>query len=202
MTITNGYASRAELKTLIGATQTANDADIDRAIEAASRQIDRMTARRFYLDASASTRTYRASEPDVLWVEDFDPATTPTIVTDESLNGTFNITWEAADYQLEPLNAAADGLPVTKIVAIDDRAFPVATRAAVRVTARWGWPAVPTDIEQACLLLASRLFKRKDAPFGIVGSLDVGQLRIAAKDPDVITLVAPYRRFMIVAVAR
>ena len=67
----------------------------------------------------------------------------------------------------------------------------------MKVTARWGWAAVPSTIKQATLLQASRLLARRDAPFGIAGSPDVGsEIRLLARvDPDVAVAVAPYRRW-------
>jgi hypothetical protein len=66
----------------------------------------------------------------------------------------------------------------------------------VRVTALWGWSAVPPAIEQATLLQASRLLIRRDSPYGVAGSPEAGtEIRLLARlDPDVDVAVAPYRR--------
>lgn len=50
---------------------------------------------------------------------------------------------------------------------------------------------VPGPVELACLIQASRWFKRKDAPFGIAGSPELGsELRLLSKlDPDVEVLL-------------
>lgn len=54
---------------------------------------------------------------------------------------------------------------------------------------------IPAEIKLACLIQASRLVTRKDAPFGIAGSPDVGsEMRLLAKlDPDVQVLVRPHK---------
>ncbi len=50
-------------------------------------------------------------------------------------------------------------------------------------------------VGEACFLQALRLFKRKDAPFGIMGSEALGQLRAITKlDPDVESLLWPVNR--------
>lgn len=63
MTITNGYATLNEAKAFLGITDSVDDAIIERSVESASRTIDRMTNRRFYQDAVATARYYRATNP-------------------------------------------------------------------------------------------------------------------------------------------
>ena len=48
------------------------------------------------------------------------------------------------------------------------------------------------EIVEATLVLASRMWKRKDLPFGLAGAATSGVP--AARDPDVVALVSPYRR--------
>ena len=59
-----------------------------------------------------------------------------------------------------------------------------------RVTARWGWPAVPYQVKQAAELLASRLAHRQIAPLGLVGA-DVPTY-VSRHDNDVRALLAPF----------
>jgi hypothetical protein len=68
-------------------------------------------------------------------------------------------------------------------------------RNLVRVTGIWGWNAVPAAVKQAALVMAVRLVKRRDAPFGMVaGGLDLGPMRISKVDPDLEALLGPLRR--------
>ena len=60
------------------------------------------------------------------------------------------------------------------------------------MTAQFGWPAVPDDIHEAALILASRLYKRKDSPEGIIGSAEWGVRNLSRRDPDVWNLIEPY----------
>jgi len=55
---------------------------------------------------------------------------------------------------------------------------------------------VPTTVKQATLLQASRVFARREAPFGVAGSPDMGsELRLLEKvDPDVAVMLVPYVR--------
>lgn len=122
------------------------------------------------------------------------------VATDDNDDGTFETTWTiTVDFQVEPLNAAAAGEPWTRLVAIGPRWFPrLEHRAGVQVTAKFGWPGgtPPAPVKHAVLIQASRLWKRKDAPFGVAGSAELGsELRLLAKlDPDVESLLRPYRR--------
>jgi hypothetical protein len=66
----------------------------------------------------------------------------------------------------------------------------------VKVTGKFGWQAVPSKVKTACLIQAERLFKRKDAPFGVIGSAEMGQLQVIPKlDPDFYILLEDYVRY-------
>lgn len=56
----------------------------------------------------------------------------------------------------------------------------------------------PDAVREACLLEAIRLYRRKDAPFGVAGSGEFGQTGIVARtDPQVLFYLAPYRRIAV-----
>jgi hypothetical protein len=66
----------------------------------------------------------------------------------------------------------------------------------VRVTGLFGWAAIPDAIKLATMIQASRLFARRHAPFGILGSPETGgELRLLERlDADLMTSVRPYVR--------
>ena len=65
----------------------------------------------------------------------------------------------------------------------------------MRVRGIWGWTAVPAEISMATLIQASRLFARRQSPFGIAGAPDLGVVRLSARlDADVEVLVKDFRR--------
>jgi hypothetical protein len=71
-------------------------------------------------------------------------------------------------------------------------------RPGIKVTARWGWSAVPDPVRDATRLLATRLYLRKDAPFGNEGGFsEMGPVRIVASDPDMTRLLRPFRRVVV-----
>jgi hypothetical protein len=113
------------------------------------------------------------------------------------VGNSFDTTWAADDYQLEPLNGRAGGIvtPATQIRAVDDLLFPTyGGEATVEIVGTFGWSAVPIAIKQAVLMLAQRQFKRYDSPLGVAGVGDLGIMRVSRIDPDVQALVSPFRK--------
>ena len=194
MAITNGYCSLNDLKAWLGISGTVDDTRLELAIEAASRAIDAETSRRFY---AVSLTIYPIADlPDsVLLPEDL--LTVTSIATDVTGTRVYE-TWGASDYELEPEAAPYRAVWVAPG---SSRFFPVHGRRRVRITGTWGYcaiNAVPDAIERAALLLATRYFKRKDAPFGVVGTPELGFMRVTARDPEIRALLNPYRRFEVV----
>ena len=69
--------------------------------------------------------------------------------------------------------------------------------AAAHVAAAASIYQYPLESREACLLIAARLFRRGEAPFGVVGSAEFGSARIMTRDPDVRGLLNPYRRITV-----
>jgi hypothetical protein len=77
-------------------------------------------------------------------------------------------------------------------VAINGYSFPIAyDKPLVQVTAQWGWNALPSDVEQACILLSMRQFARLNAALGVVGFADMA-IQVRAVDPDVRDLLQQF----------
>lgn len=188
------YITLAELASSLSLTETFADDDLEAAITAASREVDRRTGRRFY--AANGTRYYTPGSPHRLWIDDL--ASLGSVAVDANMDNTFSESWVLnTDFVLEPLNAAEDGAPYTTITvsAGGTREFPLWQRS-VRVTGRFGWDAAPAQVKQATSILASRLVKRvREAPFGVAGfGIDGGAVRVPSLDPDVDALLAGFVR--------
>lgn len=204
MTISNGYCTLAEARgrlSITDAADTTDDTKIEAIIEAASRLIDNYCGRRFFVDSADATRYFSPEFADILDPGDLVSVTTLTV--DEDGDRTYERTWSTTDYDLLPFNAAADGRPYSAI-AITPRglySFPVGVSKSVKIAGKWGWPSVPDAVNEACLLQTERLFKRKDAIFGIAGPSELGQMiTIANIDPDVKMLLRGYRNLRIGAI--
>ena len=193
MAITNGYATLAQVKAAMRISDNVDDTLIETAIESASRQIDGHCERRFY--STATTRIYTPNDSYVCEIDDLVSLT--TLKTSSDVDGSFDTTWTSTDYQLEPLNRIAGGMDVsyTQIRAVGDYLFPTSGgEATVQVVGTFGWASVPSDIEQACIILSQRQYKRYDSPLGVAGVGDIGIIRVSRIDPDVASILAPYRR--------
>jgi hypothetical protein len=115
--------------------------------------------------------------------------------TDDAGDQTFSTTWSASDYMLNPTDTSLTGIPYRKIVAIGTKTFPLFNdpqRPAVELTGTFGWPSVPDDIREACVLLAMRGFARYNSALGVVGFADMA-ITVRAVDPDVRDYLMPYR---------
>jgi hypothetical protein len=199
MAIENGYATLAEVKAALRITDAVDDALLELAIESASREIEGHCERVFY-DVGAATRVFMPEDSYITQIDDLQSLTTLETSSD---GDSFDTTWTASDYQLEPLNGVAGGLtqPATRIRAIGDYLFPIwsvlntnANEATVRITGTWGWATVPTAVKQATVLYSMRQFKRYDSPLGVAGFGDIGAIRVSRFDPDVEAMLSPYRK--------
>ncbi|WP_330438815.1 hypothetical protein OHB44_27990 [Micromonospora sp. NBC_00821] len=206
MAVVNGYATVEELRNHFGDTDPdalkLPLADLERALNATSRAIEKHTARRFWRDPAdaLTTRTYVADDWYELDVADISTDQGLVVTTDPNADGNWSTTWSASDLQMEPLNAAVDGgaYAWTRLVAASGRTWPVhARRATVRVTARHGWSEIPAEVNEACLLRAASIFKRREAVFGVAGLNGFGEVRITRKDPDVVDLLHNFIRITV-----
>ena len=193
MSITNGYATLAEVKASLRITDAIDDSLLETAIESASRMIDGFTARTFS-NAGTAVRNFAATDEINLIID--DAITVLEVASTDEIGSTYTI-WKPTDFQLEPINSRSDGLymPFTSIRAVNDYLWPVVDQQAlVRITAVYGFPAVPIAIKQATVIQSSRLYKRLDSPLGVAGFGDMGAIRVGRYlDPDVEQLVMPFK---------
>lgn len=194
----NAYCTLSQLKARLTITDTNDDTTLGEVIDAVSREIDNECRRRFYTTDVDEIRYFTADDGGVVFTDDIISVT--TLETDEAMNRTYSRTWAVTDFDLLPDNAALYSKPYTRIVAAPNGrySFPM-TRKAIKITGRFGYfSTVPAVVREACLIQAERIFKRKDAPFGIMGAPDVGYVRLKAElDPDVKRLLDGVRKAML-----
>ena len=197
MAITNGYATLAELKAYLKIDDSMEDTFLENIVEAASRSIDRIANRRFYLDSTATARQYRPADLLRVFTDDFGSTSGLVVKTDPNDAGVYATTLVLnTDYIVEPVNAAAKGRPWNYITIVSGESYslPVNYRPQVEVTARWGWPSVPDDINQATLILSADLYKRKDSIGGVLGLSELGAIRMSPLGRDITAMVRAYKR--------
>lgn len=178
MPVTDGYATLTEVKAELRLTTTADDARIERAIEAASRQIDHITRRSFVATAAGVARVFRSWGARVF----LDDAQAVTLV-EESNDQT---TWTTVASTAYVANARP---PIRSLTRIDGGEW----LSFVQATGTWGTTSIPPEVHTACMIQAIRLFKRVDTPNGVLTG-DFGAARLARIDPDVLALVKPLAR--------
>jgi len=192
--ITNGYIELSLLKSSLQIEDNILDDFLELAIEGASRQIDATCERVFY-QSDAETRLFTPRDSYVVEIDDLRSVT--SIKTSSDADGAFDITWEPKDYQLEPLNSNAGGIdfPATHVRAVDDYLWPIdGEEATVQIVGDWGFDSVPAQIRQATLILAARLFERRNSPLGIAGFSDIGAIRVSRFDADIENLIMPFKK--------
>jgi hypothetical protein len=194
--LTNAYCTLSDLKTSLAIEDIQDDTALEAAILTASRMVDDYTGRFFYKDGTTAVPVTRYYTPNDWWICNVDDFTSLNeIATDENFNQSYTTVWAATDYMVEPVNNPRRGWPYTRLLAIGAYLFPRLYPQTVRVKAVWGWSAVPTEIAMATKLQASRLFIRRQSPFGIAGTPDLGTVRLSSRlDPDVEALIRPFRK--------
>lgn len=199
MAVENGYLTREELEAALGNESggSSHDAELERAINAASRQIDSWCGAQFWREPTPTPRLFRAADPHVLWVGDFADTASVTVATDGDGDGAFETEWAPQEWQAEPL-VPVHGRPFTQVVAAGARRFPWRRgcgqlRPRVRITAAWGWPSVPAEVIQACQILAVDHYKSKDLTGGVAGFGEYNPVRVAAFNPQAKALLEHLR---------
>jgi hypothetical protein len=190
------YADLDDLKASLSLTDSRNDAELTRALDAASRHVENWCHRQFNRADVAVPQLYRPSRSGRLAVSDIWTTDGLVVEVDTAGDGGFATTWASDDYVLEPLNGTVDGVsgwPYSEIYA-STYSFPCSRQARVRVTAKYGWEAVPPPIKSATLALATDLFKLKDAAFGVTGGTGefAAPMRVR-ENALVVALLEPYQ---------
>lgn len=194
------YATAAELRSWVTRSAVTTDDDqLALAVTDASRIVDQFCNRQFGKVDSATARVWTAEwdrrrRQWLIDVDDIWSVSDLTIMVDDDDDQVFD--QEITDYRLWPIQPEP-GRPWTRIlVKTDSTVQPSCAEGAVRVTANYGWAAVPTPIKTATLIEGARIFMRRVASFGIAGSPETGsELRLLRDvDVDAQKALVPYRR--------
>jgi Phage gp6-like head-tail connector protein len=196
----NVYTTLADVRNSLQIEDSIDDAEIEAAILAASRMIDDYCQRFFYQEGSLAfpaTRYYTAVSPWYIETDDIvqitELACDPDF--DQSYAQIWNTTTPPLDVMYEPVNNPQKGWPYTRVLAIGSYVFPYFFPQTVRISGIFGFPEIPYEVQLACKLQAARLFVRKQSPFGIAGSVELGTVRLNSRlDPDVEMLLKTFRR--------
>lgn len=180
------YATVDDVRRFLGLPDemASKDDEIAAALDAAIESVDSYCGRSFTPvadDAEPSVRIFDGGTCRVL----IDDATEVTVIEESSDRQSWSTidatSWWTEPANSTPKNAVVSGTPLAPFV---------------RVTATWGHAATtPASVHRATVMLAARLFKRKDSATGVEGFADFGVVRVSNRtDPDIAMLLAPHRR--------
>jgi hypothetical protein len=191
------YATLSEFKAAVGITDTTDDTALQSVLDATDTLIDLYCDRKTGFGTASETRYYTAEDWEYVLTDDLVSVT--TLQTDDDANGTYETTWTSGtDYVLAPRNAALDGFPYTEIdtSVTWPRNFPKDVYLGVKVVGVFGFPAVPAAVKQAEIIQAGAVWNSRTAPFGVIGSADLGGiLRMSrALHPEAALILEPYRK--------
>jgi len=191
------YATLAQFKAAVGITDTTDDTALQAVLDATDTLIDLYCDRKTGFGTATETRYYTADAYQYCLTDDLVSVT--TLQTDDDANGTYETTWTSGtDYVLAPRNAALDGFPYTEIdtSVTWPRNFPKDVYLGVKVTGVFGFPSVPAAVTQAEIIQAGAVWNSRTAPFGVIGSADLGGiLRMSrALHPEAALILEPYRK--------
>ena len=198
------YATAAQLKGYLAepVIEDRYDALLDRALSAASDRITDYADRLFTKEASDDTpsvKLFSGGGTSRLYVRDFyTPAgdfSEITVKVDWGNDGTYEDTLTYSTEWTAGPHGQRSGYPYYYLDIHNLSNWPQTARPSVEVTAPWGWEATPAIVEDICLQMASELFKRKDAPFGVAGFDDLGVVRLSATQMRVLDNLKHLRRF-------
>lgn len=179
--MTTRYLSVVELKDYVRSELVVDDALYEAAINTAEMSIDNALGRKMVVvDPAVSTaRSFRPSEStslyvptgsDVLYIHD------AAVIISVVDNGATLVS--GTDYQGEPLNglsAAGEAWPYYRLRRLGACWYQLpSAAAAVTVTARWGWAAIPPQVKESCKIIAKDVFQQRDVRFGLVAVNEAG----------------------------
>ena len=193
----NIYTTLHDVKTGLQIEDSNDDTDIQAAIISASRMIDDYCQRGFYQEGTLASPVVKYYTPVSPWYLEIDDLIEPVeIASRANQSGPFSTIWNLDnDVMYEPVNNPELGRPVTRLLAIQTYVWPYFFPQTVKITGVWGYSSIPYEVELACKIQAARLFVRKQSPFGIAGSVELGTVRLNSRlDPDVEMLLKTFRR--------
>ena len=176
--VTDAYATAAEYRGRVDKSSTVDDALLGALLLAVSRQLDKECERFFTQDATAVTRDpYDGNGLARVWLPD-DIATATGLIVTADLDGDYSFADETAltldtDFWLGP--PSADKGPEPRPwqfleVHPDSTRLSVwpKQRRAIKVTAKFGWPAVPGAIKEATVLICRELIDLEKSGFTLI----------------------------------
>lgn len=166
------YLTTAELKDYVHSELVTKDALYLDAILFAENELDKALQRKIVLaDTVATTRVF--SPPRCSSVLNINDCTEITAVLDYGV--TLAATTQYMPLPLNGLDAAGEAWPYEGLQRLnggyDTAWINWGKPGTVSVTAKWGWPAIPSMVKGACRIIAKDVLLQGEVKFGLVGGI-------------------------------
>lgn len=195
------YVDPAVVKGILNITTGGIPDRVVAACDAATDSITEAAARDFHAVSDTADDTERFYTVErALTLEIDDCLELFEVAIDRQGNGSYATIWDQdVDYTIEPLNALVKGKPFERLKPRAARARRFYVGDMVRVTGRFGWPAIPPNVVSYATTLAVRYYNRPNAAFGIATfGIEAIAIPILRQDPDFQLALGPYLRDTVV----
>lgn len=187
------YCDIADVTQYLDVSESTEDGLIDACINAAQAEIDNFTGRTFEADAD-STRYFDAAGQHIVGNTlylDADLCSVTTVTNGNSVEVT------SAQYTTKPRNETP--YYAIRILSNSGKVWTYTDEwmDAIEIIGRWSYStAAPDDIKQACIRLASYIYRQRDAQMYDVTVFEGGVVtKPFGIPPDVRAILSSYRRF-------
>ncbi len=152
------YITTAQLRAFVRDMIVENDDEIAAAVLTACRAVNTHCGRAFDVPTEVTSRSWIS---DGSGLQELDDIATPADVA-VTVDGSAVSGWS-----LESVPGIVDQYAYGLVRPLRwVRSLPADRGATITVAARWGWPAVPTEVVQAAKLLGKDVLQGRDVSFG------------------------------------
>jgi hypothetical protein len=157
---------------------TNRDNDLEDALASATDEVNLHCGRQFNRSETATPRHYRPSSATSITVDDFYSIEDLVVETNYGNSGVWSEVNTAGltPYPLDGVMDGQIGWPYTELrlgyggrFDFYPRRSPYGSSSLIRVTAKWGWAAVPPAVKQATKIIAAQNYRLSDTPLGVAG---------------------------------
>ena len=189
------YATLAEFKSSVGIIDTVDDSALQSVLDATDLLINNYCDTKVGFGITSSQTRYYTTN-SLLYVLTDPIVTVSELAVDVAGVSTYTDVWSSDQYILAPRNAALDERPYTEVdtALLTPKVFPT-KYLGIKITGTFGFPSVPAAVKQAELIQAGAVWSSRTAPFGVIGSADLGGVMRMSRSlhPEAQVLLEPYR---------
>ena len=193
---THAYTTVDEVRRIFSKPDTSDEV-YESVIRVATKQIDTFCSRRFDLTVAGIREfeidlDYLGGSYAEMTIDDIAVNSNTVPSVELAMYPDDADLWETVSegWWLGP-RSPQYGLPYTEFAVRNPQRW----RGFIRVTADFGWDAVPEQVQRACLMSTARIMNREDSVMGIQTSTEFGTaISFARPDPDTARLLHSFKK--------